>query len=389
VSIAELRQIQNGEAAVAALAESGLVEPIEADGEVSAWSLTPGGTTLLDQDQISAYKLAGFQIPVYREYLIGILAEGLVTAGRAGMQDRVEDWTGGELFSLLDEINHVLDSLEVDSVRLVDLALEAIRGRFAVLASRTNNFSAWDQLFLGQTSRPDGLFEFALRRFAPVAMLPVPDEDAPKVAVLRALPLNVDDGFSSKTLSRAESWSTRRLKIQGSVPLFDEHGRPLFASPNSTALTQSVQDALLAQPFYQAVVHLVVCSWRSPAAGLPTIELQCPAGAELNNVMIVVGGSDAGRLRDVLCELVLAFGVRPRGLKCGLVPADLMANVLQNLTTTEILVVVEDHLELHPAFQSSLMGRRLRTIFRPGKVFQEKLLRILEGLQAKRKAGVV
>jgi hypothetical protein len=207
--------------------------------------------------------------------------------------------------------------------------------------------------------------------------------------VLQPLPLNAADGFSSHTLSRAEAWTTRRLRIQGSVPLFDEHGRPLFASSTSTALSRSVQDALLAQPFYQAVVQLAVCSWRSPAAGLPTVELQLPAGAEPNDVMIVVGGRGAGRLRDVLCQLVAAFGVRPRGLKDGLVPAALMANVLQNLTANEILVAVEDRLELHPEFQSSLMSHRLRTVFRPGKVFQEKLLRILDGLQAKWKAEVV
>jgi hypothetical protein len=104
--------------------------------------------------------------------------------------------------------------------------------------------------------------------------------------------------------------------------------------------------------------------------------------------MIVVGGSDAGLLGDVLCELVLALGVRPRGLKGGLVPADLMANVLRNLTANEIIVTVEGRVELHPEFQSSLMGHRLRTLFRPGKVFQEKLLQILEGLQAKRKEQV-
>ena len=388
VSIAELRQIQNGDVAVTALADSGMVEPIKGDEEVLAWSLTPGGTTLLDQDPITAYRLAGLQMPAYHEYLLGILAEGLVTAARAGMQDRVEDWSAEGLASLLVEINSVLDSVEVDGVRLVDLPLEEIRGRFAAVASRSHNFSTWDQLFLGQTSRPDGLFEFALRRFAPVATLPATDGNAAKVAVLRTIPLNADDGFSSRTLSRAEAWSTRRLRIQGSVPLFDGHGRPLFASSSSTAFTQSVQDALLAQPFYQAVAHLAVCSWRSPAAGLPTLELQVAASAGLYDVMILVGGNEAGRLRDVLCELVSAFGLRPRGLARGLIPADLMANVLQNLMANEILVPVEDRIELHPEFQSSLMGHRLRTLFRPGKVFQEKLLQILDGLQAKRKAQV-
>jgi len=388
VSIAEIHQIQDGELAVTTLAQSGLVESIYAGEEAAAWSLTAGGMSLLDHDHVSSFKLAGFQIPAYREYLLGILAEGMVTAARAGMQDRVEGWTGEELSSLLVEINHVLDSLEVGGVRLVDLALQEIRGRFAAIPSRSNNFSKWDQLFLGQTSRPVDLFEFALRRFAPVATLPVPDGDAAKVVVLQPLPLNAADGFSSQVLSRAESWSTRRVRIQGSVPLFDEHGRPIFASSNSTTLTSSVQDALLVQPFYQAVVQLAICSWRSPAAGLPTIELHVPAGAEPNDVIIVVGGSEVGRLRDVLCKLVVAFGVCPRGLKGGLVPADLMANVLQNLTANEILVAFEDRLDLHPEFQSSLMGHRLRTLFRPGKVFQEKLLQMLEGLQAKQKAQV-
>jgi hypothetical protein len=104
--------------------------------------------------------------------------------------------------------------------------------------------------------------------------------------------------------------------------------------------------------------------------------------------MVVIGGSDAGRLREILCDLVSALGVRSRGLKGGVVPPDLMANVLQNLTANEILVAVEDRIELHPEFQSSLMGHRLRTVFRPGKVIQQELLQILAGVQAKRKAQV-
>jgi hypothetical protein len=388
VSIAETRQIQDGELAVSTLVQSKLVESIGAGRKALGWSLTPGGTSLLDQDQINATKAAAFQVPAYREYVLGILAEGLVTAARAGMQDRVEGWTGGELIGLLREINRVLDRMEVGGVRLVDLTLEGIRGRFSALDSRSSSFSAWDQVFLGQTSRPDDLFEFALRRFAPLAILPLPDRDTTQIAVLRTIPLNADDGFTSKTLSRAEAWSTRRLRIQGSVPLFDDQGRPLFASSDSTALIESIQDALLAQPFYQAVVQLAVCSWRSPAAGLPSVELQVPAGAEISDMIVVVGGSDAGRLRDVLCELLLAFGVRPRGLRGGIVPADLMANVIRNLKANEILITVEDRLELHPEFQSGLMGHRLRTLYRPGKVIQEKLLQILEGLQSKRKAQV-
>jgi hypothetical protein len=65
-----------------------------------------------------------------------------------------------------------------------------------------------------------------------------------------------------------------------------------------------------------------------------------------------------------------------------------MANVIRNLKANEILITVEDRLELHPEFQSGLMGHRLRTLYRPGKVIQEKLLQILEGLQSKRKAQV-
>jgi hypothetical protein len=388
VSISEMHQIEDSELAVTTLSHAGLVDSICIGEKVPAWSLTSGGTTLLDRDQSSAYKVAGFQVPRYREYLLGILAEGMVTAARAGMQDRVEGWTGGELLSLLTELNGVLDLLEVRGVRLVDLDLEEIHSQFAAQTNRSDNFTAWDQLFLGHTSRPDDLFEFVLRRFAPLATLPTSGGATATVAVLRTIPLNTDDGFSSTILSRAEPWSVRRFRIQGSVPLFDELGHPLFDRTTSTALVQSLQDALLVQPFYQTVVQLAVCAWRSPATSLPTVELQVPTGVEPSDVMVIVGGRDAGRLRDILCELVVVFGVRPRGLKDGLVPADLMANVLRNLTATEILMAVEDRLELHPEFKSSLMGRRLRTLFRPGKVLQADMLQILSGLQANTKAEV-
>lgn len=383
VSVAELRRMKDGQEIIPALVETGLIEEIRENGSTVCWALTPKGEHLLVLDSTTAMKVALFQVPSYRKYLVGILAEGLVTAAKAGMHDRVEKWTGPELAPWLSEINGILDSIEKSGVRLVDATSAQIASKFSALPIRRRSYWPWDQLLLARTARPSLLFDSVLRKFVPMGVIPSPPPTDLPAAVLRSLPFNSDDGFTwSKELQEAP-WNVRRRRIRSSVPLFDEQGQFLFASSNGSAESRlaAIQDALLAHPFYSGVVQLAISAWRSPASSIPTIELQIPPGGEVYDTRILLGGKDAARLRDVLARLVEAQDLRPRGLTNGIVPPTMIANVVRNLTALQILLQNNDQLELHPEFQATLMSSRLRTVFRPGKCLQQRMLQVLRDMQ--------
>jgi hypothetical protein len=383
VSVTELRRMKDGQECMPPLIETGLVEEIRENGSPVCWALTPKGEYLLALDSTTAMKVALFQVPSYRKYLVGILAEGLVTAAKAGMHDRVEKWTGAELAPWLGQINAILDSIEEPGGRLVDATSMQIASKFSGLPIRRKSYWPWDQLLLSRTARPSNLFDSVLRKFVPIGVIPSPPPTALPAAVLRSLPLNSDDGFTwSKELQEAP-WNVRRRRIRSSVPLFDEQGQSLFASTTGSGqrCLPSIQDALMAHPFYSAVVQLAIAAWRSPASSTPAVELQIPPGGEAYDTRIVLGGKDAARLRDVLPRLVEAQDIRPHGLTNGMVLFTLMANVIRNLTALQVLVQNSDQLELHPEFRATLMASRLRTVFRPGKSLQQRILEVLLEIQ--------
>ena len=179
------------------------------------------------------------------------------------------------------------------------------------------------------------------------------------------------------------AWNTRRATVASGLTLFDENGAPLFGADalHADAITRAVQDALLEQPFYRAVVHLAISAWRSPASTIPEVELYVPPGAATHEVTLLLDSRDVGCLAESLPALVVLQGFVPRGLDNGVVPDVLMANLVRNLLTQQILVLADNTLQLHPDFRSSLMARRLRTVFRPGKMLQQRMLELLQGRQ--------
>jgi hypothetical protein len=114
---------------------------------------------------------------------------------------------------------------------------------------------------------------------------------------------------------------------------------------------------------------------------MPAVGLKLAAGAQLGDVRLLIGPRDAGLLRERLGELVAHQSVRVRGLPNGVVPFELMDGVLRGLIEHEILRRVEDEIQLHPDYQSTLMAERLRTVFRPGKDVQQKMSSALLSLQ--------
>ena len=358
----------------------------DARGRPVAWHLAPRFVALLESDALQVGRRLCFAVPEYRAYLVSILAEGLVGAARADMSAELEDWTGAGFALLLPELNAFLDKLE-RGTRLVDLSQTEVEDRMSNLAERTQNFSVWDAFALGQSARPKALFEFALRRFAPVSG-PLPVVEGPAV-VLRALPLNREDGFDLGNTSLPEPWNTRRFGILGCVAVFDANGQRLFdeEKPLTDELFEHLRGSIATHPFYRPVVHLAICAWRSPASTIPPVELYISAERPLHDASVLVGFRDVGRLADLLGDLVRMQGYAPFGLVDGRVSDELMGNLLRNLLELRILQRQDELLILHEGYQSSLMAGRLRTVFRPGKDLQKRMVEELAGRTSARGAA--
>ena len=358
----------------------------DARGRPVAWHLAPRFVALLESDVRQVGRRLCFAVPEYRAYLVSILAEGLVGAARADMNAELEDWTGAGFALLLPELNAFLDKLE-RGTRLVDLSQTEVEDRMSNLAERTQNFSVWDAFALGQSARPKALFEFALRRFAPVSG-PLPVVEGPAV-VLRALPLNREDGFDLGDTSLPEPWNTRRFGILGCLAVFDAGGQRLFdeGKPLTDELFEHLRDSILKHPFYRPVVHLAICAWRSPASTIPPVELYVSAERPLHDASVLVGSRDVGRLADLLSDLVRMQGYAPFGLVDGRVSDELMGNLLRNLLELRILQRRDELLILHEGYQASLMAGRLRTVFRPGKDLQKRMVEELAGRTSARGAA--
>lgn len=373
VSKDELRDLR-AEPWANTLVAAGVLEEVYDDrADTVAWHFSASYAFLLDRDGTQVARRACFAVPAYRTYLVGILAEGLVEAARASMLAELEEWTTSDLVPLLPELNGVLDGLESQG-RLVDTSPTDLEARMASLGGRDGSFASWDHFLLGQSGRPKTLFDFVLRRFAPSSGLSQRVDD--RAAVLRPLPLSRDDGFDLGSVSLPAPWNTRRRGIFSGIALIDEHGRRLFDQdrPPTEVLPDAIRDAIVGHPFYAAVVHLAICAWRSPAASIPTIELFVPASGALHHASVLIGSRNAGRLADLLGDLVRAQGFAPFGLRDGRVPDELMTNLLRNLLELRILRRQDELLVLDEQYQASLMASRLRTVFRPGKQIQTRIV---------------
>ena len=355
-------------------------------GHPVAWRLAPRFVHLLESDAQQAGRRLCFAVPEYRAYLVSILTEGLAGAARAGMSAELEDWTGAEFVPLLSELNAFLDKLE-SGTRLVDPSQTELEDCMSSIAERTQDFSGWDAFALGQSAHPKTLFEFALRRFGPVSG-PLPVVEGPSV-VLRELPLNGEEGFDLGDTSLPEPWNTRRFGVLGAVAVFDSSGQRLFdeSKPLIDELFEHLRDTIVEHPFYGAVMHLAICAWRSPASTIPPVELYVSAERPLHDASVLLGSRDVGRLADLLGDLVRMQGYAPFGLVDGRVSDELMGNLLRNLLELRILQRRDEFLILHEGYQSSLMAGRLRTVFRPGKDLQKRMVEELAGRTSARGAA--
>jgi hypothetical protein len=377
VAVCELSNFSDSEGWLRTLIDASIIQELrKSEDEVLSWALTSKGQMLIDCQLESAFKSAFFQISDYRSYLIGILGEGLALAARSGMRDKIEEWTGNELVMILKEINIALDVIESKD-RLVDQRPEAITKMCGGLPGRDKNWETWDQTLLGRCGRSQDLFDFALKRFAPLGTINSNFDDHKLPTILRYLPVCEENGLVT-TQIRPEAWNIQRKRVQSSLALFDPKGNALKSFKNTQSTVKAIQDALIEQPFYRTVVNLAISAWRSPATNISTVELYLRPDEELSKVSILFGGQETGYLKDLLGRLLRIQGFRPYGHTDGCIPDELMDNLLRNLISLNILRLMDDEIQLHPEFQASLMAKRLRSVFRPGKQIQHAMVEELE-----------
>lgn len=343
------------------------------------WCLSSEFWSLLREESEKAVRIALFQVPEYRYYLISILAEGVASAAKQGLYDELEKWSGSELLPFLSSINRILDEIEVSGYRLVDATSAEISQKFDQYRKRkisstslltSNSLSGWNQFLLGRTARPQDLFDFVLKRFVPYAMPEPCNAHGLTPALLPIIPLVDTDGNAQFMNLVPAPWNVRRSVIQSGIALFDEHGKPMSDMGTADAARNALQDALIEQPFYKAVTQLAINHYRAKTASSPSFELVLQPGMGLSGVALFYETRKMGLLKDWLPPLVQCqecFAARP-------LEVNQVENMMENLLALDILDQVDDNLVLHEEFQSTLMAGRLRSVFRPGKSLQDRMI---------------
>jgi hypothetical protein len=166
------------------------------------------------------------------------------------------------------------------------------------------------------------------------------------------------------------SWNIRRVVVQSSVALFDENGTPFHDFSSADQCKVALQDALIEQPFYKVVTQLAINHYRAKTASSPSFELYLRPGTELNEVELFYETKRIGFLKEwlpVFIRCLECFVARP-------LKDEQVGNMLENLLALEVLDLSDDSIVLHSDFQSTLMASRLRSVFRPGKSLQERMI---------------
>ncbi|MDD5367598.1 MAG: hypothetical protein PHQ40_00815 [Anaerolineaceae bacterium] len=291
-----------------------------------------------------------FRIPAYRQRLLAILAHGLVDAAQKNLLDALENWVARDVPTLTGELNNLLDSLEMDGNRLVDLSPDETRQRFMPLFTGPSDVADWDQVLLGQSGEPQDLFGAVLKKFGkhavPVGIPDNKDFEDRKLVLLPEFSLTTADGhLPAPSLA---SWTIARGSVHSSLALFDSGGRPLFDSALPVVTTW--QDALAQQPFYRVMIHLAYAH-RLGIGETDQVQLVCDP-SNPGEMRLERSGQIVGRLADLLPNLVAALGFRPVWFHVGAVGR--IEILISNLLAAHILSHEQGRLILAENYALSL-----------------------------------
>ncbi len=367
----EASEIEVAKAWIAILEESGVLERLGSEDEIGVWKLTSKGEALLDFPIDGAIRYALFQVTSYRRYFLSILLHGLFTASRRRLYEEMDQWTSKDCSYILDEMNQIVDLVEARHGPIAHSSSESVLAQLRTFSDQAN-LDPWNELLLGRTGSLEHLFQFALRRVKEVKAHTSFSDGRP-VALLQPLPVS---GLN-RVPSHPEPWCIRRKSVVSSLPIFEVSGNVVAQDQTDSCgcASRFFQAAVLAQPFYRAVVFLAISAWRSPVAALPEVALRTTS--RLSEVLVAVGGREVGYLRHLLSGLVRVQGFRVCGLPNDALESNVMENLLENLIALRMLERKEGLIRLHPEYCSTLLSTHLRSVFRPAKETQSLLVEFL------------
>jgi hypothetical protein len=375
ISRTELAETARADSWISTIEACGMIRPVDQE---DAWIVTPAGEDLL---RITGTGNEGylrgvlFAHPLYRRYLLGVLLAGLVSAARAGLLERVENWLDNELLPILGDLNSLADEAESAVGRLVDRSEAQVIETLSIPSKFKQGLESWDRAILGQSGNAEVIFAHALVKFAPHG-----GQLNDKVAypeppcVLRPFPLNAEDGFQFGDLVKPAGWNRVRRWVRSGIPIYRENGElEREAADSVVGLRRNIQDALLEHPFYAALMHLVIAGHRAEYGDRGHVEVMLPGG-NLACAEVRVTGRWSVALAAVLPDLVRCLEVRPI-LAGEILPTDQTTNLLRNLLAQEMLVIDDGALRLHSEFSRSLVsGVRRKRVTHSGRQIQARLI---------------
>lgn len=317
-----------------------------------------------------------FAIPLYRRYLLAILAEGLVLGGQLGdYQHDLEQWVL-KLAPVAEEINVLLDEIEAGQSRAITWETAQIQARFRELCAAAGSFDAWDRVLLGVSGPPEQLFRAVLDRAAALNLPSTPPSASRPWAMLPEITMPVDDtGRLVAPPPTAEF--TQRERVFSSLPFFEVTGKPRYSA--ACSVTQVWQDMLAEHPYYRAVLRVAIAA-RLSRYDQTIFTLSAPHA--LDEIWLWVDEQRSATLTELLPELIVALDYTP----------------LTQLTPTQVQRVVEQwiqvgvleieaksaRLQLCEAYACTLHERRRASLLLRGSARQEQE-RIAAYLRTKKK----
>jgi len=316
-----------------------------------------------DLSELERQRRVCFAIPVYRRYLVAVLAEGLVQAGQVEYYEKLEQWVVHDLAELTGEINALLDELDAGQGRMVEWPKDRVTARLADWHAQHESFADWDRILLGRSGAPDQLFTAVLSHAEafytshPSAVV----GDAP-VALLPDFELTKDATGHLSVPSHAP-WAAARQSVHSSLPFFDGQGKPLCDAAQSADIIW--QDVLAQQPYYLAVLRLAIAV-RMSSYGPEPFTLHMPD--ELDDVRVITGDRERGKLADLLPDLVVTQGYRALSSPS---PAR-VGRILEHWIDVGALEVRDDRIQLHEYYARTLHERRRATMLLRGPAREKR-----------------
>ena len=342
------------------LVQTGWLYTVDKDIYSTTASLLSKSNTLPD---LEMKRLICFSIPIYRRYLLAILAEGLVAASQVEYYDTLEEWITGALAHLAHEINQLIDELEAGDGRIVEWSSTRVTDRFERWHRQYESFAGWDSQLLGLSNTPTQLFTAVLRHATSFVTPPAPEKS--HIEPLALLPeFDIQrESTGNMPIPLPIVWTIKRQSVYSSLSFFDINGHAFYdkTQPNSVIW----QDVLAQQPYYRAVLRTGIAARLSSYGATPLI-LFVPD--DLSNTQVQSKARGTQTLATLLADLVRVMGFRIGTI---LTPSQ-VGRIVEHWLKVDVLELHNGILSLQEDYARTLHERRRATMLLRGQAKEEQ-----------------